>query len=187
MNSECYVNNHAPSCHCLSGYTGDPFRSCHLIPGKFIIDLYILVIKTIFNNKKIIYITNFNKQKKCYIYQIITTVERDEPIGNPCQPSPCGPNSYCRLVNNRAVCSCKENYIGAPPSCRPECMVSSDCPQDKACKNAKCQDPCPGVCGFNARCTAVNHNPICSCNTGFTGDPFVRCLEDSKNLNVIIE
>lgn len=29
----------------------------------------------------------------------------------------------------------------------------------------------------------VNHNPICSCTAGYTGDPFVRCLkEERKNL-----
>lgn len=98
-------------------------------------------------------------------------------------PSPCGPYSQCRVVNGHAVCSCQPDYIGTPPACRPECMVSADCPQDKACINTKCKDPCPGTCGLNARCNVVNHNPICSCALGFTGDPFVRCLqEESKNL-----
>lgn len=79
----------------------------------------------------------------------------------------------------------KENYIGAPPACRPECMVSADCPQDKACINKKCKDPCPGTCGLNARCNVVNHNPICSCAPGLTGDPFVRCIkEESKIISV---
>lgn len=32
INAECHVNNHAPACTCLSGYTGNPLRSCHLIP-----------------------------------------------------------------------------------------------------------------------------------------------------------
>lgn len=107
---------------------------------------------------------------------------RDVPIGNPCLPSPCGPNSNCRNVNDRAVCSCKINYIGSPPNCRPECMVSSECPQNKACINLKCEDPCPGVCGFNARCTTVNHNPICSCTVGYIGDPFVRCYTEESKL-----
>lgn len=100
---------------------------------------------------------------------------------NPCLPSPCGPYSECREVNNHAVCSCQKNYIGTPPSCRPECMVSSECAQNKACINQKCVDPCPGTCGQNARCQTVNHNPICSCATGYTGDPFVRCLPERKD------
>jgi hypothetical protein len=69
-------------------------------------------------------------------------------------------------------------YIGTPPSCRPECVVSADCPQDKACLNQKCKDPCPGTCGQNARCQVVNHNPICSCPPGHTGDPFNRCFKE---------
>ena len=92
-------------------------------------------------------------------------------------PSPCGPNSQCREINNHAVCSCTLGYVGVPPMCRPECVVSSECSLDKACINQKCVDPCPGTCGENARCKVVNHNPICTCSSGFTGDPFIRCIK----------
>lgn len=97
------------------------------------------------------------------------------PPVQPCQPSPCGPYSQCREVNEHAVCSCIANYIGAPPACRPECSVSSECAQDKACVNLRCVDPCPGTCGNEAVCKVTNHNPICSCPAGYSGDPFVRC------------
>ncbi|XP_026688067.1 neurogenic locus notch homolog protein 1-like, partial [Diaphorina citri] len=99
-----------------------------------------------------------------------------EPVyTNPCQPSPCGPNSQCREVNKQAVCSCLPNYFGSPPACRPECTVNSDCPLNKACFNQKCVDPCPGTCGQNANCKVQNHNPICNCKPGYTGDPRVYC------------
>jgi len=94
---------------------------------------------------------------------------------DPCQPSPCGPNSQCRAVNDQAVCSCLAGYIGAPPQCRPECVVSSECPLDRACINQKCADPCPNTCGIRAQCTVRNHNPICACPSGLTGDPFLQC------------
>lgn len=94
---------------------------------------------------------------------------------DPCNPSPCGPNSDCRVINGQGVCSCLRGYIGSPPTCRPECIVSSDCPQNEACSNQKCIDPCPGTCGFSALCEVVGHNPICSCPIRFTGDPFVSC------------
>ena len=100
---------------------------------------------------------------------------KQEP-GDPCVPSPCGPNSQCRNVNGQAVCSCLPTYIGSPPGCRPECVVSSECAQNRACVNQKCVDPCPGTCGLNARCEVINHSPICSCQVGFTGDPFTRCF-----------
>lgn len=104
-------------------------------------------------------------------------VVRDEieHIVYPCQPSPCGPNSQCREVNDQAVCSCLPTFVGSPPACRPECVSSSECPSDKACINQKCVDPCPGTCGYNAQCRVNNHSPICSCKNGFVGDPFTRC------------
>lgn len=93
----------------------------------------------------------------------------------PCNPSPCGPNSQCREVNEQAVCSCLPEFSGSPPSCRPECVVSSECALNKACIKQKCSDPCPGTCGLQAKCEVINHSPICSCNRGHTGDPFTRC------------
>jgi hypothetical protein len=94
--------------------------------------------------------------------------------------SPCGPNAQCRNKNGAAVCSCLPNYFGSPPNCRPECVVDSDCDFSKSCLNMKCKDPCPGTCGTNARCQVVNHSPICSCNVGYTGDPFVRCVYEER-------
>lgn len=94
---------------------------------------------------------------------------------NVCYPSPCGQNSQCREINGQAVCSCLPNYFGQPPSCRPECVLNSGCPSDKACINQNCVNPCPGPCGQNAQCRVFNHNPICSCDNGFTGDAFTRC------------
>lgn len=96
-------------------------------------------------------------------------------ITNPCQPSPCGPNSQCREVNHQAVCSCLPTYIGNPPNCRPECVVNAECSYSLACINNKCKDPCSGTCGQNADCKVIQHSPICSCKNGFTGDPFVHC------------
>jgi hypothetical protein len=74
------------------------------------------------------------------------------------------------------VCSCLPNYSGTPPGCRPECVVSSECSFDKACVNQKCVNPCTSsTCGTNAICRVNNHSPICSCNNGFTGNPFFVC------------
>lgn len=101
-------------------------------------------------------------------------------VSDPCQPSPCGPNSRCRVFNQNAVCSCIEGFIGNPPTCRPECVRNSDCGPQKACQNQKCVDPCPGACGFNAICNVVNHAPICTCPTRHTGNPFVACQPISK-------
>lgn len=95
---------------------------------------------------------------------------------SPCVPSPCGPNAICKERNGAGSCTCIQDYIGNPyESCRPECVVDTDCPSNKACFNSRCQDPCPGTCGINADCRVVGHLPICSCYPGYTGDPFKYC------------
>lgn len=116
-------------------------------------------------------------------FLLYVTKATPKPIQNPCIPSPCGPNSQCREINDHAICSCVSGYIGIPPMCRPECVVSSECPLNKACISEKCVDPCPGTCGQNARCNVVNHNPICSCSPGNTGDPFTGCIALDRKLS----
>lgn len=104
-----------------------------------------------------------------------------------CNPSPCGLNSQCRIVNGHAVCSCLPDYIGSPPDCRPECVISSECALNKACINRKCVDPCTNACGQNARCHVVNHKAVCSCSVGYTGDPFLRCVVQRKCLALLFQ
>lgn len=96
-------------------------------------------------------------------------------VQNPCVPSPCGPNSECRDRNGIPSCSCLSLYIGSPPNCRPECSVNSECRSNQACINQKCKDPCIGSCGVAARCSTINHIPVCTCDEGYEGDPFSYC------------
>lgn len=65
--------------------------------------------------------------------------------------------------------------IGIAPYCRPECTSNSECALHLACQNQKCQDPCPGSCGYKALCKTVNHIPQCHCLEGYTGSPFSYC------------
>lgn len=94
----------------------------------------------------------------------------------PCSPSPCGANSQCKEIKGQAVCSCLPSFVGSPPYCRPECVISSECPPNLACIDQKCLDPCIGSCGDNANCNVINHSPICVCKAGLTGNPFTRCF-----------
>lgn len=94
---------------------------------------------------------------------------------NVCLPTPCGPNSKCKVINDVPVCSCLPNYIGRAPNCRPECTLSTECPSNLACVNNKCVDPCVGSCGYNAVCNVVNHIPNCLCHPGYSGDPYSGC------------
>lgn len=106
----------------------------------------------------------------------------------PCVPSPCGSNAICREQNGAGSCSCIENYFGNPyEGCRPECVIDSDCQQNKACLKNQCQDPCPGTCGQNAICSVLNHLATCTCLEGFTGDPFRYChlLLSERKLDIL--
>lgn len=104
---------------------------------------------------------------------------------NPCVPNPCGPNAQCQVSGSTPACSCLGGYVGAPPNCRPECIINPDCPSQQACLNNKCRDPCPGSCGTNAQCQVVSHAVTCVCSPGFTGNPFIQCVvQESKYLNI---
>lgn len=98
---------------------------------------------------------------------------------DPCYPSPCGDNAICNKHRTReraATCVCIQGYFGDPfLSCRPECTQNNDCPTNRVCKNQKCVDPCPGLCGINAVCSVSNHRPSCDCLQGYTGNPSVSC------------
>ena len=96
-------------------------------------------------------------------------------ITDPCSPSPCGDYAECRVRDGAAACSCKLGYLGRPPYCRPECVANSECLTSLACVNQKCVDPCVGVCGVNAECHVIQHNPICKCPNLFRGDPNSIC------------
>lgn len=110
------------------------------------------------------------------------------PSGNPCLPSPCGPNSICRVIGNTPACSCIESYIGRPPNCRPECTINAECAGNLACINERCKDPCPGSCGAHASCVVLNHTPRCTCDPGYTGDPFSLCFiaQESKHIVLVV-
>lgn len=106
---------------------------------------------------------------------------------NPCIPSPCGPYSQCHDNQGVPSCSCLSQYIGSPPNCRPECVMNSECPSNKACISEHCRDPCPGSCGYNAECNVMNHTPMCVCPFGMIGDPFTSCYskpQESKWLQL---
>ena len=92
-----------------------------------------------------------------------------------CTPNPCGPNSSCKIINGLPACTCQKNYIGRAPNCRPECTISSECPNNLSCQNNRCRSPCPGSCGLFAMCRVVNHNPVCTCQPNYVGDPFSGC------------
>ena len=106
----------------------------------------------------------------------------EQPV-DPCTPSPCGDNALCQRHQREraATCACIQGYFGDPfLACRPECTQNPDCPRNRVCRNQKCVDPCPGLCGINAVCSISNHVPSCDCLQGYTGNPSVACNPSKK-------
>ena len=91
----------------------------------------------------------------------------------------CGRGATCSVVNHRPICSCPSRSTGdARIECKTlQCIENTDCDSGKSCVKNTCVDVCrlDGVCGNNAKCTTINHTPLCSCDAGYTGDPTVGC------------
>jgi hypothetical protein len=99
-----------------------------------------------------------------------------------CNPDPCGPGANCqagfdRSGVDRPVCTCPAGWRGDPliRCSRGECINDSECSLDRACYDYNCRSPCDQACGQNAECQARNHGAICSCPSGYVGDPLTAC------------
>lgn len=194
-NAECIQRRGAGACKCIDDYLGNPYEGCR---PECVLSSDCPSDKACIRNKCIDPCPGIcGVNAECLPFNHVPTcICIDKHIGDPfvscdlkdiggpypteaptdpCQPTPCGPNSKCRVVNDVAVCSCVDEYIGDPPNCRPECTVNAECPQNRACHKFKCANPCAGTCGVGAECHVINHNPICSCPRELTGDPFIRC------------
>ena len=74
-----------------------------------------------------------------------------------------------------------------------ECQHDVECPDNKACIDYQCLDPCilNDPCGKNAECETRAHRPVCLCPSGWVGDPHTECytcrlkirLRQLKNTN----
>lgn len=69
--------------------------------------------------------------------------------------------------------SSTETQMRAEVKC---CNLTSECELDERCIDQKCVDPCSKSCGLNADCSVELHMPVCSCPSGYSGDPFVECI-----------
>ncbi len=158
QNAECLVSQHLDKCRCRFGYTGDPYRACvPFAPPECVQD------------------SDCNTGLVCL----------DETCVDPCiELTPCVAPSTCRVIDSSPIrfmtCVCPDGYVSTDdggcatlPPIVSGCEKDDECPESTACINAVCRDPC--ACGLNAHCEIVNHRPVCTCNTGYYGDPKIRC------------
>lgn len=98
--AQCIVNNHIPSCRCPPGYTGNPSRSCEIIPVKDV---------------------GCRMDSDCPSKQACFSGD----CKNPCYVTkPCAAYAICAVVDSlplrTMVCTCKDGYIGDAES---ECKL----------------------------------------------------------------
>lgn len=102
---------------------------------------------------------------------------------NPCiLGDPCSRSAECYGTNHRSQCRCPPGYAGDPfDRCeRIECRSDSDCPNNRACLQQRCIDPCSSLadppCAQNAICYAQNHAAGCQCPPHLPqGNPMSYC------------
>lgn len=192
FNADCVERNGVGSCKCIPDHFGDPYQGCR--PECVTSSDCILSLACINSKCKNPCLGACVQNSECQVINHIPscTCKKDfegdpfvsctpvynEPVTrqpeNPCHPSPCGPNSQCKVAsNNQPVCTCIENYIGSPPNCKPECVVNSECRSIDACINNRCKSPCKSdLCGNNAECEVRNHSPVCKCRDGYEGKAY---------------
>ena len=104
---------------------------------------------------------------------------------NPCiLGDPCSANAECYGNNHRATCRCPSGYSGNPyDRCiHIECQTNVECPNDKACLEHRCINPCASIsnppCAHNAICYVQNHFAGCKCPPHLPeGNPLSYCME----------
>lgn len=202
-NAECRVIGDSPSCSCLKNYIGSPPNCRPECASNIECPSSLACInhkcrdpcpgvcgqnaecRVISHTPMCVCANGYQGDpfSQCSIQQQIPIYEQSTP----CIPNPCGSNAVCRELNGAGSCQCLPEYFGNPyEGCRPECVLNSDCPSNRACVRNKCQNPCPGACVQNADCSAVNHLPVCTCKLEFTGDPYRYCSpipKQRKDLN----
>lgn len=99
-----------------------------------------------------------------------------------CELILCGRNAGCKSDNHKATCACDRGFFGDAyddkMGCQPiECESHNDCSDEKICDLHKCRIAClaHNPCGQNAICSTNNHQQVCTCQPGYTGEPTRGC------------
>lgn len=160
-NSKCVSLHHKGQCKCEPGFTGDPQSRAGCIP----IPIHQCNTDNDCTSSSELCLADQNGIRKCI---------------DGCIHYECGKGAVCVMENRVAECRCPLSgfYVGSPydhqKGCiKVECITDKDCPQNKACSAQNfCYDPCVNGCGKSAVCIAQDHNAVCKCLPGYTGDPY---------------
>ncbi|XP_045134786.1 adhesive plaque matrix protein 2-like [Portunus trituberculatus] len=198
-NAYCDVRNQRAVCRCPENYLGDPNSRCytectehnHCNSNQACKD-YRCIDPCVGTCGDGANCKTTNNQPVCSCPRSHTgdPFKHCRPFGpeDYCNPNPCGLNANCnpgtdRSGDTRAVCTCPKYYVGNPLiECKQgECQTNDDCRSNTACYNYMCRTPCytldgDSVCGEKAECNVKNHMPVCSCPSGYSGNPLEYCF-----------
>lgn len=67
------------------------------------------------------------------------------------------------------------------------CFANSDCSHIQVCLVGQCIDPCqvPKTCAVTAECVSLQRRAICSCPTGYSGNPRIQCRKGQQLLESV--
>lgn len=150
------MQNHRVLCSCSTNYTGNALVEC---------------------KKKRIYCDGFCPCDDSGYCISLCEVNSDCSCGEKCINGGC--RSVCSARNR-----CPERQLCVQGVCVPGCNSNRDCGDDMLCSDKQCVKPCQEKsCGKNAICLATRHRAVCSCPSGYTGDPLTNCkpYECQKN------
>ena len=111
---------------------------------------------------------------------------RNRECVNPCtsRGNPCHHTAQCNPTNHQHECTClpgfeEDQFGNCIPIRKGECDHDTECPDNRACIQHNCQDPCliDEPCGIEAICEVISHRAICKCPPGWGGQPFEECYQ----------
>lgn len=77
VNAECRVSNHAPSCFCLQGFTGNALTACHPIPASTLF-IYFLLKGCCCDNIVSLYMNLLGIVKMCFFLILYATTSQQQ-------------------------------------------------------------------------------------------------------------
>lgn len=146
--SDCKVQNHRAQCSCSSNYTGNALVEC--------------------KRKKILCDGFCPCDESGYCISLCKE-NSNCPCGEKCYNGGC--RTLCSPINK-----CPERQLCTQGVCLPGCNTDRDCGEDMLCSSKLCVNTCSeNTCGNNALCIPTRHRAVCSCPSGFSGDPLKEC------------
>ncbi|KAG7155062.1 Nidogen-like 1, partial [Homarus americanus] len=195
--AECTVVSHLPQCRCIQGYIGNGYY-CELpttstIPSPIAEYPTHTTVRPGVATRPPSHAVDLQctRDFECDVDEMCNNFDCVPvcSVTNPCRSR----NALCRGENHQPVCYCQPGFVGNPfIECKeplpatppPQCLTDRDCPDNKACAQRKCVNPCIvfNPCSPLAQCETLKHFPVCSCFLGFTGSGY-----DCERLPPIVE